>query len=298
MARMNKVSIYGGLGNQMFQYALSCILNSKGIPSRISFRDFFFYKHHNGFDLSRAFYLDLGTASKIKLKILNSGSAFWSLSIIQKVLFYTFQFYSSLFENIINEEKEFSFDEEILKVSNSRLVGTWQSVKYLNGNEKLLRDKFKFKAPLDPININLSEEIRNTNSVAVHIRRGDYTKAEWRDSHLVIDGPEYYLNAIHKLSLELNDPEFYFFSDDIDWAKSNFKGSNFKFIDHNSNENSYLDMYLMSLCSHFIIANSTFSWWAAWLCSNPRKIVFVPSPWIKGLNTPEIFPDNWRIVKL
>ncbi|MEN2284143.1 alpha-1,2-fucosyltransferase [Algoriphagus sp. SE2] len=295
---MNKVSVYGGLGNQMFQYALSCVLNSKGVASRISFRDFFFYKHHNGFDLSRAFYLDLDAFGRLKLHVLNFGSAFWSLSIVQKILFKSFQLYSFLFENIKKEKKEFSFDEEIFNVSNSRLVGTWQSIKYFEGHEELLRDKFKFKDPLDSINKNLSEEIKNNNSVAVHIRRGDYTKSEWRNSHLVIDGPEYYLNAIRELTLELSNPVFYFFSDDIDWAKSNFKDSNFKFIEHNNNDKSYLDMYLMSLCSNFIIANSTFSWWAAWLASNPKKIVFVPKPWIKGLNTPEIYPDNWRTVKL
>ncbi len=298
LPRMNKVNIYGGLGNQMFQYALTCVLNSKGIPSRISFRDFFFYKHHNGFDLSRAFNLELDTKNKLKLNVLNLGSFFWSVSIVQKLLYSLFQMYSLLFENIMKEKKEFSFDEEIFEISNSRLIGTWQSVKYLEGYEEFLRNKFKFKPPLDFENISLSKEIEKGNSVAVHIRRGDYTKSEWKNSHLVIDGPEYYLNAIDELSSKLINPIFYFFSDDIDWAKTNFKGSNFKFVEHNSNDKSYLDMYLMSLCSNFIIANSTFSWWAAWLSENPEKIVIAPNPWIKGLRTPEIYPDNWSVVKL
>jgi hypothetical protein len=295
---MNKVNIYGGLGNQMFQYALSCVLVSRGSSSKISFRDFFFYNHHNGFELSRAFYLDLGFMDKLKLKILKSGSSIWRISIVKKVMYYSFQLYSYLFEKIVNERIEFSYDEKVFDVSNSRLIGTWQSVKYLVGHEDMLKYKFKFKTPLDSINIGLAYEIQKNNSIAVHIRRGDYTKAEWRDSHLVIDGTDYYMKAIDFMISNLDNPVFYFFSDDMEWVKANFKATNFKFIDHNKGNMSYLDMYLMSLCSNFIIANSTFSWWGAWLSLNPNKKVIIPSPWIKGLDATEIYPDNWVIYNI
>ncbi|MDR7131770.1 hypothetical protein J2X69_004135 [Algoriphagus sp. 4150] len=289
---MNKVNIYGGLGNQMFQYAFVNMLISKGIPARISMRDFFLYNHHNGFELTHAFDINLSFSDRIKLKLLVSGSSLWSYSVVKKVLAILFSSYSRLFENSFKEKKEFCYDADVLKASNSRFIGTWQSVKYLPKEEYLLKDVFKFRVPTDTRNVKLSSEIRENNSVAVHIRRGDYTSQEWRNTHLVIDGSAYYQTAIEELSSKFKDLTFYFFSDDMPWVMANFKAPNFKYIDHNSGLSSYIDMYLMSLCSKFIIPNSTFSWWAAWLSGNTEKVVYMPSPWIKGLTGTEIYPAN------
>ena len=200
-----------------------------------------------------------------------------------------------MFEDSFKEKKEFCYDGDVLKRSNSRFIGTWQSIKYLPKENYLLnKELFKFRSPKDIRNIELGIEIKNGNSVAVHVRRGDYTSPEWRNSHLVVDGCAYYQAAISELSSKFGDLTFYFFSDDMNWVKTNFKAPNFRYIDHNTGSSSYLDMYLMSLCSKFIIPNSTFSWWAAWLSNYPDqdKVIYMPNPWIKGLNIAEIYPAN------
>jgi len=289
---MNKVNIYGGLGNQMFQYSFMNMLHSKGLPSRISVRDFFLYNHHNGFELDRAFDIELTPLDRFKLRLLETGSFMWNNSLVNKVLAILFSLYSKLFENAFKEKREFNYDPDVFRESNTRYIGTWQSVNYFPHDPSFAKDLFRFKAPTDQKNIALAEEIRTSNAVAVHIRRGDYTSPTWRSSHLVIDGPDYYQSAIEELSAKYHDLSFYFFSDDMDWVKQNFHAPNFIYVDHNLGSSSYLDMYLMSLCSKFIIPNSTFSWWAAWLSNHPEKEVYMPSPWIKGLKNPEIYPSN------
>lgn len=116
------------------------------------------------------------------------------------------------------------------------------------------------------------------NSVSVHIRRGDYLLRKHSKIHGLCS-LEYYLQAIQFIKSKSKDPVFYFFSDDIPWARENFCNPSYKFVDCNSGSNSCLDLYLMSQCKHNIIANSTFSWWGAWLNRNKEKIVVAPSVW-------------------
>lgn len=289
---MNKVNIYGGLGNQMFQFSFMNMLDSKGFPSRISVRDFFLYNHHNGFELDRAFDIELAPLDRFKLKLLEAGSFLWANWLVNKVLALSFTVYSKFFERTFKEKREFNYDPDVFRESNIRYIGTWQSVNYFPQDPSFVKNLFRFKTPTDPINSALAGEIQTSNAVAVHVRRGDYTSPAWRSSHLVIDGPDYYRSAIGELSVKYHDLSFYFFSDDMDWVKRNFHAPNFTYVDHNLGPSSYLDMYLMSLCSKFIIPNSTFSWWAAWLSDHPDKEVYMPDPWIRGLKNPEIYPSN------
>ncbi|WP_439489756.1 alpha-1,2-fucosyltransferase [Algoriphagus sp.] len=292
---MNKVNIYGGLGNQMFQYALKIALQSSGARSRISFRDFFVYQHHHGFELPLAFQLQLSVQERVKYWLLTNGKHLWKSKIVRKALHAGFYLKSRVFEKCVQEKQEFVADSSIFQIRDSRLIGTWQATGYFTSHEAEIRKQFKFNVPTDRKNLELMEEIRLNNSVAVHIRRGDYTKEEWRHSHMVFKNLSYYYNAIELFSDKMDSPIFYFFSDDVDWVKSNFKGQNFRFIDHNKNASSYMDMYLMSLCQGFIIANSTFSWWAAWLSDTPNKQVVMPQTWIKGAYTPGVFQEGWII---
>lgn len=292
---MNKVSVYGGLGNQMFQYAMVVGLRAKGVDARISFRDFFLYHHHHGFELPVAFQLDLGRMGGFKYWLLKRGSYFWKSKIIKKLLVLYFRLGTGFLEKTVVEKKEFYFDEDIYKVRNSRLVGTWQSIKYFPKLRSELRDKLKFNLPTDSKNLSISEQIQNSNAVAVHIRRGDYTNEQWKGSHMVFKSLAYYSRSIEFFSRAFENPIFYFFSDDMDWVKSNFKGDNFKYVEHNQGSSSYIDMYLMSLCSGFIIANSTFSWWAAWLSEREKKHVIMPETWINGMETPGVFPKSWCV---
>jgi len=295
---MNKVSVYGGLGNQMFQYAFNTVLKAQGVLSRISLLHFFVNSHHNGFELLNAFNIELNSTDRFKLYLLKKGKFLWKSRLIKSVITPVFYLFSDLFENRYLEKQEYHYDSNVFNVRNSRFLGTWQSVKYLDGHESIIKEIFKFRTPLDSINTKLAEEIGADNTVVVHIRRGDYLNPEYRNSHLVIETQDYYIDAIEFFSQKLVDPVFYFFSDDMNWVKDNFHGSNFKFVDHNDGDQSYLDMYLMSRSSKFIIPNSTFSWWAAWLASNPYKEVICPFPWIKGRDIQEIYPENWRSSKV
>lgn len=290
---MNKVVIFGGLGNQMFQFALASVLNHEGIPTRISVRNFFIYSHHQGFEISKAFYVTLRPIDKLKIYILKVGSPVWEVRIVKKIMNIIVNVYTRLDVKKFVEKDEFYFDSSIFNQTQSLIIGTWQSDIYLNRNERLIRKIFNFKIPQDLENLNLSLEISMVNAVAVHVRRGDYTNQEWKASHMVITSPKYYQDSIQDLRGSLVNPVFYFFSDDMDWVKKNFIGNDFIFISHNINDKSYIDMYLMSLCKNFIIANSTFSWWAAWLSEHSGKIVIMPDPWLKNRETPGIFPLTW-----
>tara|TARA_R110002020_G_scaffold474697_1_gene706775 strand:- start:1226 stop:2113 length:888 start_codon:yes stop_codon:yes gene_type:complete len=292
---MNKVNIYGGLGNQMFQYAMAIGLKERGIDSRVSFRDFFLYNHHNGYELPLAFQIQMGKEERLKYWLLTKLTFLWNTKFVKKAVYIYFKFFTTVFERCVLEKEQFKFDDSVFGIRDSRLIGTWQSVDYFLGYEPKLREKFKFREPSDQFNVRLAEQIRDCNSVAVHIRRGDYTNSEWRNSHMVFKNLTYYKRSIELFSKRFSNPVFYFFSDDMDWVKENFNSENFRFVDHNRESSSYIDMYLMSLCSGFIIANSTFSWWAAWLSERQNKQVIIPNTWINGMQTPGIYPDGWNI---
>ncbi|WP_296620315.1 alpha-1,2-fucosyltransferase [Marivirga sp.] len=295
---MNKVSIYGGLGNQMFQFALAIVLDVEGIPTKISIRNFFVYNHHQGFELSKVFSVPLRPIDKIKISFLEWGAPFWKLKIVRWLMNKVIVLYDKSDNPKFFEKQEFIYNSSVFNQKNSMIIGTWQSEGYLKNHQNLIREVFNFNKPKDYKNSILSKEICNSNSVAVHVRRGDYTSQEWKSSHMVITDNKYYKDSISKLRSELDNPIFYFFSDDISWVKKNFKGDDFVFVSHNKNGNSYIDMYLMSLCKHFIIANSTFSWWAAWLSNNPDKLVIMPEPWLKNIQTPGIYPESWLPVSV
>jgi hypothetical protein len=293
---MNKVSLYGGLGNQMFQYVANVALNEKGVKSQISILDFLVNRHHNGFDIGRAFDLEL----PFPLNLYNFTIQNARFLLENRVV----SFFSSRFlkiylekKSVYRENKEFVFDKNIFNQEDKFLIGTWQDTKYFQGIEGLIKRKFQFKKPKDKINERLISEIKDRNAVSIHVRRGDYTNDQWAGSHFVIRDEKYFLNAVNHIESKVDSPHFYVFSDDIKWVKANIKIANVTFVDHNSGRKSFNDMFLMSLCRHNIISNSTFSWWAAWLNKNENKTVIMPDKWLIGKETPGIFPDNWVKIK-
>lgn len=290
---MNKVSIFGGLGNQMFQFALAIVLDVEGVPTKISIRNFFVYNHHQGFELSKVFCVPLRPIDKFKISLLEWGAPLWKIKAVRWFMNKFIGLYTKFDNPKFIEKEEFVYDSSVFFQRKSLILGTWQSENYILKHQYLIREVFNFKKPTDVNNSNLAKEISKANAVAVHIRRGDYTSEEWKSSHMVITSPKYYTDSIEKLRAKLNNPVFYFFSDDINWVKENFKGDDFRFVCHNKHSKSYIDMYLMSLCKNFIIANSTFSWWAAWLSNHEEKIVIMPDPWLKNIETPGIYPEAW-----
>ena len=136
------------------------------------------------------------------------------------------------------------------------------------------------------------KEIDCTNSVAVHVRRGDFLKAQFNHNpHHYLLGEEYYKNAITFIDSHLNTAEYYWFSDDIEWVKNTFGNrNNFHFVTMHTKNPDIDELMLMKSCKHIIAANSTFSWWAAWLNENLQSIVIVPD---KRYGNESMIPDRW-----
>jgi hypothetical protein len=295
---MNKVSIYGGLGNQMFQYAFCTALNKEDKKAQVSFSTYLYYYHHNGFDLTKAFQIAL----PFKLKVLNF--------ILHKAQFlYKNKLAAAFFRRFITayhkrkystypEKKEFEFDPEIFDQQAVFFVGTWQVAQYFDNVQELLKDKFKFKMPADAENSKLIEQINACEAVSIHIRRGDYFNDHWKNTLAIIKDNTYYLNAVAHINSTISLPVYFIFSDDIEWAKEHLQMPGCVYINNNKGSNSYVDMYLMSICKHNIIANSTFSWWAAWLNKNPNKIVVMPEKWMNNNNCAGMFPKEWIKAKV
>jgi hypothetical protein len=284
--------ILGGIGNQMFQYAagrsLSLYLNVELFQD---LNDFDRYRHHNGFELHRVFGLPLRPA---KFSHINSaiglGSSPLARKILKRNLFRIFR------GNRFIVEPHFNFWPEFFDVkSNSYLYGYWQSEKYFKQIESIIRDDFSFKQPLEGKNKLIENQISRGNAVSLHVRRGDYASDSKTRRVMNILDESYYLDAIAYITNKIQKPSFFIFSDDIDWVKKNITICHPKiYIEHNNDFNSYIDMQLMSLCKHHIIANSSFSWWGSWLNPSPKKIVIAPKVWFKNnYNDNDLIPKSW-----
>ena len=162
--------------------------------------------------------------------------------------------------------------------------------------ENVIKNDFTVKSKLNGKNKELLQKIKKSNSIAIHIRRGDYVTNSIVNKVHGTCGIDYYNNAVNLMIRKINDPVFFIFSDDIKWTKDNIK-TDFPtiYVSHNGPNKGYEDMRLMTQCKHFIIANSSFCWWGAWLSRNKKKIVIAPKRWFKveGKNSSDIVPEKW-----
>ncbi len=192
-------------------------------------------------------------------------------------------------------EQGLGFDPAVLDLpSNSYLHGYWQSEKYFTAIADALRRDLAFTTPLDAANADMARQIGAAPTpVAVHVRRGDYIAS----GSFTACSPDYYRRAVGHLHKALATPLTCFvFSNDPSWARDNLDlGQETVIVDLNDETTGHFDMQLMSLCAHNIIANSTFSWWGAWLNANPEKQVIAPRDWFAkdALSNPDICPDGW-----
>lgn len=285
-------NIIGGLGNQMFQYAIGKSLAYKlGDTLKVDLTDFTKYNLHQGFELNKVFNCNIKVASNLEIsKILT-----W-----QKYFFIRKIFSKSLFKNLRNKgfvvEPYYHYWQEINNLKgNLYLMGYWQSEKYFIKIKDIIRKDFIFKNLLSDKNKKVAHNISQVNSVSLHVRRGDYITNK-KNYFIGTCDLHYYQKAIEFIKHKITNPFFFVFSDDISWAKKNLPTDlKIFFVDHNNYENSYYDMQLMSLCKHNIIANSTFSWWGAWLNSYFNKVVIAPKKWFADstYNVEDLIPENW-----
>ena len=284
--------IIGGLGNQMFQYAAARALSlARGDPLRLDISGFSEYELHQGFELRRVFSCPLQIATNADVR----GILGWqSLSLIRRIL--ARPGLAGFRRQGLVVEPHFHYWTGINGVpKNSYLSGYWQSESYFQAAEQVIRSDFTFKPALNLRNVELAEQIGQVNAVSLHVRRGDYANNKKTNATHGLCSLDYYRMAIQHVAQRVDQPHFFIFSDDQSWAKEYLKIEfPCRYIDHNQGIESYNDMRLMSLCKHHIIANSSFSWWGAWLNANQSKIVVGPKKWFaSNKNTSDLLPSSW-----
>lgn len=287
---MKIIKFNGGLGNQLFEYAFG--LAVEDYYKEDVYFDVSNYNLKNNVNSSRPFLLDkFNTHVKFapkrqRKKCINENSRLKNQ--INKL------FGKDIFvekSNKIIEKYSYIYDKSMFADKKDiYFEGFFQSEKYFKHlREKVLND-FKLKEPLDKNNQEFLERIKNSNSVSLHIRRGDFLISDY----YLKCSLEYYQNAINYIAQRDNNICLFVFSDDIKWVKENLK-TDFEliFVDINKDINSFFDIELMKNCKHNITANSTFSWWGAWLNENPNKITITPSQWYKDTELYDTVPDEW-----
>lgn len=278
------ISYRGGLGNQMFTYALYRMLENKGKKVRA---DILLYTaYFRDFEIIKVFpNVNISIASSYNIKNYRTIAPYINDEI-------GFKYYEE--PNVMEGVKSFA-DESLLgnDLEWGCLKGYFQTRVFAQEIEDILRQEFTFCETEDNRLQNVVRDIKAKNAVAVHIRRGDYL--DFSEKYGDICTKEYYLTAIKVIKARVEKPIFYFFSDDIKWVKDNFREENAMYIEPHMFDDyqNWYDMYLMSECKHNIIANSSFSWWGAWLNNNKNKIVIAPKKWVNAESMEDICPENW-----
>lgn len=280
--------IQGGLGNQMFQYAIAKSLA---------------LKNNDQFKLDDSFF-STQTLREYQLNQFNIIEDFASKSEIYKLrgiegfrykIFKKLGFKYSRPSSYVEDKSSTIYQEEIfnLRKDDIYLSGFWQNEKYFSSIKKSIVDDFMPKNKISTTAAKYLEKIKNSNSISLHVRRGDYVQCA-NATHGLCD-INYYIRALNFMEKNIKDRNIFIFSDDIAWCKKHFallKDS--YFIDETKSEVE--DLILMKNCKHNIIANSTFSWWGAWLNQNPDKVIITPKYWYarKDWKNKHPAPSNWE----
>lgn len=276
----------------MFQYAAGRALSlQRGIDLALDISGFESYGLHQGFELQYVFEGPFGIASK-KTVIDLLG---WQSSVcIRRIL--SRRPFAKLVTGRYIAEPHFQYWAGINSLpKDCYLSGYWQSEKYFAAVEAQIRADFVFRQPLIGQNAELARQMEAVNSVSLHVRRGDYASNPKTTASHGLCSLDYYRGAIQYIGGRVRQPQFFIFSDDIEWVINNL---DVKFpcvyVQNNTGAGSYNDMRLMSMCRNHIIANSSFSWWGAWLNDKPNKIVVAPRKWFANNNdTKDLFPSGW-----
>lgn len=265
----------GGLGNQMFQYAFYLSMKAKGIECKIDDTLFYTSKMHNGFELANVF--------KIQDSLLKP-------SVIKKLWFKILRKYKP--SSLLCTDQVYMYCPDVYGSKVPYLMGDWLSPLYFYDIKEQVVETYKFHS-IDSQNLDIVNQMQSCNSVSIHIRRGDYLKLP---NYCVCDDL-YYRKAIEYIQGKIQNPIFFVFSNEPEWCEDfmNQFGVKYYIVDWNQAKDSYQDMYLMTQCKHNIIANSTFSWWGAWLNKNQDKIVIAPKNWFRN-NNKNINCPGWHLI--
>lgn len=286
------VRLQGGLGNQMFQYAFGRALSMRSGMELYLDTSPLNPKKNRGYQLD-AFILSVKAADSEKVQRLITPH-FVIRKKLWKALKIPFRYADT---HIL--EKDFPYDNDVAcRKTSAYFDGYWQTEKYFGDCKDTIRQDFSFRNEEALCRHVQYEEVLNSNSVSIHIRRGDYVKNPKYKKRLYVCKLEYYKNAMKYLNERFENLTFYIASDDHEWVKSNFELS--KHIKLIESKNALEDLYIMSKCKHNIISNSSFSWWAAWLNSNENKRVLAPNIWFNPyakIDFRDVVPDSWIKIK-
>jgi hypothetical protein len=285
-------NLIGGLGNQMFQYAAGRAISLEHETAlRLDVSGYKKYKLHQGFELQRIFNCP---AEAVCEKDMQSVLGWQSVASARKLL--SRQSMAWLRSKAFVIEPHFQYWYGIKSVpKDCYLAGYWQSEKYFSAAETQIREDFSFKSPLQNKNAEIAQTILHCNAVSLHVRRGDYVTNPQTTATHGLCTLDYYRQSIQYVAERVQQPNFFIFSDDIAWARDNLNiPHQCQYVDFNKGEESYNDMRLMSMCNHHIIANSSFSWWGAWLNPRSDKVVIAPRKWFANqTDASDLLPQRW-----
>ncbi len=269
-----RIVLTGGLGNQMFQYAMALKLRLQGKSAIIDTSFYDFVEMHNGYELERVF----GIQEKVIKK--------------KGLYLYFLRYLNKYHPSLLVTYDLLTYNQENLKSPKLYMIGNWQDERYFKDVRDKVCDKFVFKH-IDAKNQLIANEMTTLNSVSIHLRRGDYASFG-----MTLVGADYYKKAIEKIKILIDNAQFYIFSDDLDEANKMAQAMSIKYklIGHNKGKDSYKDMFLMTQCKHNIIANSSFSWWGAWLNNNKGKHVVAPKTWIESCSNLKPQAEDWILL--
>lgn len=281
------VKLRGGLGNQLFQYAagrrLSVVHGTTLKLDTTSYLDGDLRRYELGHFLIEE---EFASSNEIATLIGDKNSA------LNKLLYATKPYY----KRPVFKERRFTYDPNFLRtIRNVYLDGYWQSEKYFRDIRSLLCQEFSLKRDPDRRNKDWAEKIVQDKSVSIHVRRGDFIADPSTHRIHGVCSVEYYREAMKFLSTIIGKPHFFIFSDDPDWAYRNLDFGLETTVVSGKDSMAHEELWLMSLCNHNIVANSSFSWWGAWLNNNPKKIVVAPKQWVShsDLDTSDLVPESW-----
>ncbi|MEA5112422.1 MAG: alpha-1,2-fucosyltransferase [Geobacteraceae bacterium] len=294
------VRLIGGLGNQMFQYAVGRQLSLKyGTELIVDATYLNYIPNNNTHFVKRDYNLNIfekkiNVIDPLKMNWLPiySNKSFQRMKHFAKKLFCLYKLVNGY--RIILDHNCFQFDDRVMRSGkNAYLIGYWQNERYFRDIEEQIRRDFRLRIDASEIPSDLVYAIENCNSVCLHVRRGDFLS---NPTHGFV-GNDYFMRAIDYLKKRAKVDKIFVFSDDIDWCLANLKFD----LEHafvssrNWKGKMATDLYLMTRCRHFIISNSTFGWWAAWLADTREKVVVSPQNWVNlaGVDASEILPQGW-----
>jgi hypothetical protein len=292
------ISLSGGLGNQLFQYAMGRALSLRnGLPLVL---DLTWFDYVKNLDSSVAT-LRKYALEPFELNVITQSSSLLKPKIpkfLRSIVSRLQRYIPHIQKNQkVYTERGFAFDEGAYSLQKPvRLDGYWQSPRYFEDCADLIRSELGKPRSVSAATKEMLERIRGVDAICLHIRRGDYISNKSAASMHGLCGLEYYLTGLEQVCDGLVNPHCFIFSDDPIWVKENMQlAVPMTIVDINGPDAAHEDLWLMSACKRFVIANSSLSWWGAWLSEHMDKVIVAPSQWFltDGINTDDLIPKDW-----